>query len=85
MYSMRDIAIIVAALVLAACHSEPKAVTETSGSTTTSGSVTYKYEGDQIKDASAKAATYCSKMGRQAELRNTSRQGDDNLATFDCR
>jgi hypothetical protein len=82
---MRDIAIIVAALLLAACSGEPKSVNETSGSTTTTGSVTYKYEGDQVKDASEKAAQYCSKQGKQAELRNTSRQAGENLATFDCR
>jgi hypothetical protein len=82
---MRDIAIIVAALLLAACSGEPKSVTETSGSATTGGSVTYKYDGDQIKDASEKAAQYCSKQGKQAALRNTSRQAGDNLATFDCR
>jgi hypothetical protein len=81
---MRDIAIIVAALVLAAC-SGPKPVSETSGSATTGGSVTYKYDGDQLKDASEKAATYCSKMGRQAQLRSTSRQSGENIAIFDCR
>jgi putative hemolysin len=84
---MRDIAVMMAALAiaLAACSGEPKPVSETSGSATTSGSVTYKYDGDQIKDASEKAAAYCSKQGRQAQLRNTSRQSGENIATFDCR
>ena len=82
---MRDIAIIVAALLLAACSGGPKSVSETSGTATTGGGVTYKYDGDQIKDASEKAAVYCSKMGKQAQLRSTSRQSGDNLATFDCR
>lgn len=83
---MRDIAIIVAALLVAACSGEPKAVSETSGSATTGGSVTYKYEGDRIKDASDKAAAYCGRMGKQAELRSTSRQsGDDHIAIYDCR
>jgi len=82
---MRDIAIIVAALVLAACSGEPKPVSETSGTATTGGGVTYKYEGDKLKEASDKAAAYCGKMGRQAQLRSTSRQDDDNIAIFDCR
>ena len=82
---MRDIAIIIAALVLAACSSGPKSVSETSSTATTGGGVTYKYDGDQIKDASDKASVYCSKMGKQAQLRSTSRQSGDNLATFDCR
>ena len=82
---MRTVAMIAAVLMLAACSGEPKAVSETSGSATTSGGVTYKYDGDQIKDASEKAAVYCSKSGKQAQLRNTSRQSGDNLATFDCR
>jgi len=81
---MRDIAIIAAAFILAACGG-PQAVSETSGSATTGGSVTYKYDGDQIKEASDKAARYCSKMGRQAELRTTSQQAGNNLAIFDCR
>jgi hypothetical protein len=83
--SMRDIAIIVAALILAACTHEPRAVSETSGSATTGGSVTYKYEGDHIQQASEKAAVYCSKMGKQAQLRSTSRDDDDTIAIFDCR
>lgn len=84
---MRDIAVMMAALAiaLAACSGEPKPVSETSGSGTTSGGITYKYDGDQIKDASEKAAAYCSKQGRQAQLRSTSRQSGENIATFDCR
>ena len=82
---MRNIAMIAAVLALAACSGEPKAVSETSGTATTGGGVTYKYDGDQIKDASEKAAVYCSKSGKQAQLRNTSRQSGENLATFDCR
>lgn len=84
---MRTIAIAAAAaaLTLAACSHEPRVVSETSGSATTGGSVTYKYEGDHIKDANEKAAAYCGKMGKQAQLRTTSRQDDDTLATFDCR
>lgn len=84
---MRDIAVMIAALALglAACAGEPKPVSETSGSATTGGGVTYKYDGDQIKDASEKAAAYCSKQGKQAQLRTTSRQSGENLASFDCR
>lgn len=74
-----------AALALAACGSEPKPVSETSGNTSASGSVTYKYDGDQIKDASEKAAAYCSKSGRQAQLRTVNKQSGENLATFDCK
>jgi esterase/lipase superfamily enzyme len=82
---MRDITIITAALVLAACGGEPKAVSETSGSATTSGGVTYKYDGDRIQDASEKAAVYCGKTGKQAQLRSTGRQSGENIAIFDCR
>jgi hypothetical protein len=82
---MRTIAMIASVLALAACSGEPKAVSETSGTATTGGGVTYKYDGDQVKDASEKAALYCSKSGKQAQLRNTSRQSGENLATFDCR
>jgi hypothetical protein len=84
---MRNIAIWTAALTLslAACSHEPRVVSETSGTATTGGSVTYKYEGDEIKEANSKAAAYCGKMGKQAQLRTTSRQDDDTLATFDCR
>lgn len=84
---MRDIAVMIAALALglAACAGEPKPVSETSGSATTGGGITYKYDGDQIKDASEKAAAYCSKQGKQAQLRTTSRQSGENLASFDCR
>ena len=82
---MRRIAVLAAVLALAACSGEPKPVSETSGSATTSGGVTYKYEGDQLKDASEKAAAYCSRFSKQAQLRNTSRQSGENLATFDCR
>lgn len=82
---MRMIAIAAMMLALAACSGEPKPVSSTSGSGTASGGVTYKYEGDQIKEASEKAAVYCSKFGKQAQLRDTSRQSGANLATFDCR
>ena len=83
---MRDIAIIVAALVLAACSREPRVVSETSGSATTGASVTYKYDSDDLKEASDKAAAYCGKSGKQAVLRSTSRQsGDDHIAIYDCR
>jgi hypothetical protein len=82
---MRSFAVIVGVLALAACSGEPKPISETSGSATSGGGVTYKYDGDQIKDASEKASVYCSRYGKQAQLRNTSRQSGDNLATFDCR
>jgi hypothetical protein len=82
---MRTIAVIASVLAIAACSSEPKPVSETSGTATTGGGVTYKYDGDQLRDASEKAATYCSRFGKQAQLRNTSRQSGENLATFDCR
>jgi hypothetical protein len=82
---MRDIAIIIAALVLAACSGEPKPVSETSGTATTGGGITYKYDGDQIKDASDKAAAYCAKQGKQAQLRSTGRQSGENIAIYDCR
>jgi hypothetical protein len=82
---MRTVAIVASVLALAACSSGPKPVSETSGSATTGGGVTYKYDGDQLKEASEKAAVYCSRSGKQAQLRNTSRQSGENLATFDCR
>jgi hypothetical protein len=82
---MRTVAVIASVLALAACSGEPKVVSETSGSATSGGGVTYKYDGDQIKEASEKAAVYCSRYGKQAQLRSTSRQSGDNLATFDCR
>jgi hypothetical protein len=82
---MRTIAIMAVALALAACSGDPEPVSATSGSATTGGSVTYEYEGDQLKDATEKAAVHCSKFGKQARLRNTSRQSGENLATFDCR
>jgi hypothetical protein len=83
--AMRYSAILVAALALAACAGDmEQPVSETSGTSSPGGSVTYKY-GDDVGEAGAKAAAYCAKYRKRAWLRSTSRAGDDNLATYDCR
>jgi hypothetical protein len=81
---MRYSAVLVAALALAACTSVEEPVAESSGTASLGGNVTYKYA-DDVGEAGAKAAAYCAKYRKRAWLRSTTRAGDDNLATYDCR
>lgn len=82
---MRYGAVLVAVLALAACAGDAEQpVAESSGTSSPGGSVTYKY-GNDVGEAGAKAAAYCAKYRKRAWLRSTTRSGDDNLATYDCR
>jgi hypothetical protein len=76
---------IMLALALAACaESTEGPVTSGSGTASLGGSVTYKY-GDDVSEATTKAASYCAKYRKRAWLRSTERAGDENIATYDCR
>jgi hypothetical protein len=76
--------LIIAALALAACTAPEAPVEADSGTAGFGASVTYRY-GTDVGEAHAQAAAYCGKYRRRAYLRSTTRDGDQNLATFDCR
>lgn len=81
---MRQIAIAVLALALAACANDVEPVAESSGTASTGGTVTYRYM-DDPGEAGAKAAAYCAKYRKRAFLHSTSSTGTDKLATYNCR
>lgn len=82
---MRTIMILVSALILAACAQAPEPVEASSGTAGVGAHVTYRYDGEDVGEASAQAAAYCGKFRKRAWLRTTARQNGDNRATFDCR
>ncbi len=66
-------------LMTAACGSDPEAFNQTGSS------VTLKYSGDQIQEATDQASKYCSSRGGVAKLRNVNQQSDSqNIAVYDC-
>lgn len=78
MISLRYLAPAVA-LALAACASSPEPVAPSVQG------ISYKFDGDQLQEASTKAAVYCGQFGKSASLRSTGRQSGDNIAIFECR
>lgn len=64
--------------VLTSCRSEPEQLNPTPNS------VTYQYDGDDLKAATARAMQYCNSGGRSATLRNVSQTEGKNVAIFDC-
>ena len=81
---MREIAVLALAVALIACADVEPPAAESSGTASLGGNVTYRYK-DDIGEAAAQAWAYCGKYRKRAFLRSTTRAGDDNLATYDCR
>lgn len=63
---------------LAGCSSEPEQINPTPAS------VTYQYDGDDLKEVTTKATEYCSRVGRVAVLRSANKVEVHSVAIFDC-
>jgi starvation-inducible outer membrane lipoprotein len=68
----------VAALALTACATGPEAVQSTAPT------VTYRYERGEMDQVSARADQYCQQYNMEAEMVDTSREGNAYQATFQC-
>lgn len=65
-------------LALTACGSNPEKVNSTSLS------VSYEFDGDQLKDVTKKASDYCAEKGGVATLRSVNESQGKSVAIFDC-
>lgn len=72
-------AALAAALSLGACSSSPEKVTPNPES------VTYEYEGDELKDVTKKAQDHCGEYGKAAQVRSVTESDDKSVAIFDCK
>ena len=65
-------------LCLAGCASDPERINSTNMS------VSYQYEGDDLKVVTKKAGDYCAEKGGVATLRTVSESQGKSVAIFDC-
>ncbi|WP_207482207.1 hypothetical protein [Arenibaculum pallidiluteum] len=75
---MRAVLPLAAVLALSACAMGPQAV-ESSAPT-----VTYRFERGQLDQTTARADEYCAQYGQRASIVDTTRDGDNYQATFEC-
>jgi uncharacterized lipoprotein YajG len=67
-----------AALALAACANEPRVVNETPPG------VSYRFQGENIAEATSRADRYCQQYGKRARLQAINRTATDNVAAYEC-
>jgi hypothetical protein len=46
--------------------------------------VSYRFQGNDVAAATARATQYCQRYGKQAHLQTVNRAGDDNIGVFAC-
>jgi hypothetical protein len=63
---------------LAACSSQPHAVSQAPPG------VSYRFQGDDIASANQRANQYCQQYGKQSRLQSVNQSGSDNIAVYDC-
>lgn len=47
--------------------------------------VSYRFHGNDVAAATARAAQYCQRYGKQAHLETVNHAGNDNIGVFSCR
>jgi hypothetical protein len=82
--TMRKIALLVALAALAGCGTSGPEHVQSTGPT-----VTYRFygepRGDELEQATDHAQEYCSdRYGQAARLQDVTRDGEANIATFEC-
>jgi uncharacterized lipoprotein YajG len=75
---MRPTLLLLALATLAACTSEPKVVNSTPPG------VSYRFSGDNVAEANARADRYCAQYGKRARLQNVNRGSSDSVASYEC-
>lgn len=69
---------VVVVAVLAGCSSQPSVVNATPPG------VSYRFAGDNVAEANARADRYCSQYGKRARLQTVNRGASDNIAVYEC-
>jgi uncharacterized lipoprotein YajG len=69
---------VLAAVALAGCASEPRVVNSTPPG------VSYRFSGDNVAEANARADRYCAQYGKRAQLQGVTRGASDNIAAYQC-
>jgi hypothetical protein len=64
--------------LVAACANEPRVVNSTPPG------ISYRFQGDNISDANARADRYCQQYGMRARLQTVNRSGVDSIAVYQC-
>jgi hypothetical protein len=75
---MGRIMLVLVAGALAACSSQPHAVSQAPPG------VSYRFQGDDIASANQRANQYCQQYGKQSRLQAVNQSGSDNIAVYDC-
>jgi hypothetical protein len=78
--AMRRSFLALACLVaVAACAAEPPRVANE-----VPPGVSYRFSGDNVADANARADRYCAQYGKHARLQTVNRASADNIAVYEC-
>jgi hypothetical protein len=71
--------LLAAVAALAACASEePRAIA------TKPPGVSYRFSGENVAEATARADRYCQQYGARARLQTVNRTTTDNIAVYEC-
>jgi uncharacterized lipoprotein YajG len=70
--------VLAAVFLLAACASEPRVVNATPPG------VSYRFQGENVADATLRADRYCQQYGKRARLQAVNRTVTDNVAVYEC-
>lgn len=77
---MRGVLLLLAAMaMLTACASEPQAINPTPPG------VSYRFQGENVAEATSRADRYCQQYGKRARLQAVNQSVTDNIAVYECR
>jgi|GEM_PF-2620895 len=71
-------------VVLAACGSKEPPAPVVKEMTPSPTGVTYEFANTTLEDVTTKAMAHCQSHGKTAQLINTSKSGDMDVAAFNC-
>ena len=76
---MRAVLPLLAAMaMLGACANEPRVVNATPPG------VSYRFQGENVAEATSRADRYCQQYGKRARLQAVNRTVTDNIAVYEC-
>jgi uncharacterized lipoprotein YajG len=76
---MRGVLLLFAAsATLAACAGEPRVINATPPG------VSYRFQGENVAEATSRADRYCQQYGKRARLQSVNQSVTDNIAVYEC-